>query len=74
MEEVKTIYNKLKNGNSLETQFWSDDVEIDYDSPLIKLVDKVWNMKEDYIPTKEEIEQLNKEIEEYYKEKKNLYK
>ena len=46
--------NKLKNGNSLETQFWSDNVEVDTNSPLIKLIDKVWILKEDYIPRSEE--------------------
>ena len=54
--------NKLKNGNSLETQFWSDNVEVDTNSPLIKLIDKVWILKEDYIPTEKEIKQFNKEI------------
>lgn len=63
--------DKLKNGNSLETQFWSDKVEIDPNSPLTKLVDKVWNSKEDYIPTEEEKEQFNKEMKEYHKKKKN---
>ncbi len=63
--------DKLKNGNSLETQFWSDNVEIDPNSPLTKLIDKVWNSKEDYIPTKEEIEQFDKEMKEYHKNKKN---
>ena len=59
--------NKLKTGNSLETQFWSDDVEVDTNSPLIKLIDKVWNTKEDYIPTDKEIEKFNKEMEDYHK-------
>lgn len=63
--------DKLKNGNSLETQFWSDEVEIDPNSPLTKLVGKIWNSKEDYIPTKEEKEQFNKDMEEYYKKKKD---
>ena len=61
--------DKLKNGNSLETQFWSDNVEIDPNSPLTKLIDKVWNSKEDYIPTEEEIEQFNKEMKEYHRNK-----
>lgn len=63
--------DKLKNGNSLETQFWSDKVEIDPNSPLTKLIDKVWNSKEDYIPTDEEKEQFNKEMKEYHKNKRN---
>lgn len=62
--------DKLKNGNSLETQFWSDEVEVDPNSPLTKLVDKVWNSKEDYIPTEEKIKQFNKEMEEYHKNKR----
>ncbi len=66
--------DKLKNGNSLETQFWSDDVEIDPNSPLTKLVDKLWNTKEDYIPTKEEIEHFNKEMEIYHKSKHSTQK
>ena len=66
--------NKLKNGNSLETQFWSDEVEIDLNSPLTKLVDKLWNSKEDYIPTNKEIEQFNKEMELYHKNKCDLQK
>mgnify|MGYP004667113699 FL=1 len=61
--------DKLKNGNSLETKFWSDNVEIDPNSPLTKLIDKVWNSKEDYIPTEEEIEQFNKEMKEYHRNK-----
>ena len=61
--------DKLKNGNSLETQFWNDEVEIDPNSPLTKLVDKLWNSKEDYIPTDEEIEQFNKEMKEYHRNK-----
>ena len=39
------MIDKLKNGNSLETQFWSDEVKIDPNSPLTKLIDKVWNSK-----------------------------
>ena len=62
--------NKLKNGSSLETQFWSDNVEVDTNSPMIKLIDKVLNLKEDYIPT-EEIKQFNKEMENYHKNKNN---
>lgn len=64
------MINKLKNGNSLETQFWSDEVEINPNSPLIKLINKVWNLKEDYIPTTEETERFNKEMVEYHKKKK----
>ena len=66
--------NKLKNGNSLETQFWSDNVEVDTNSPLIKLIDKVWILKEDYIPTEKEIKQFNKEMEDYHKNKNNTKK
>ena len=64
------MIDKLKNGNSLETQFWSDEVKIDPNSPLTKLIDKVWNSKKDYIPTTEEIERFNKEMVEYHKKKK----
>ncbi len=66
--------DKLKNGNSLETQFWSDDVKVDTNSPLIKLIDKVWNSKEDYIPTAEGKKQFDKEMEEYHKDEKNVQK
>ena len=66
--------NKLKNGNSLETQFWGDEVKVDHDSPLTKLVDKIWNLKDDYIPTDEETEQFNKEMKEYHKNKSNTQK
>lgn len=66
--------NKLKNGNSLETQFWNDNVEVDTNSPLIKLINKVWILKEDYIPTEEEIKQFNKEMEDYHKNKNNTKK
>lgn len=59
--------DKLKNGNSLETQFWSDEVDIDPNSPLAKLVDKLWNAKDDYELTKEEKEQFDKDMEEYHK-------
>ena len=59
--------DKLKNGNSLETQFWSDEVEIDQNSQLTKLINKLWNSKEDYTPTKEEKEQFDKEMKEYHK-------
>lgn len=64
------MIGKLKNGNSLETQFWSDEVKIDPNSPLTKLIDKVWNSKKDYIPTTKETERFNKEMVEYYKKKK----
>ena len=63
------MIGKLKNGNSLETQFWSDKIEIDSNSPLTKLIDKVWNSKKDYIPTTDEIEHFNKEMIEYHKKK-----
>ncbi len=59
--------SKLKKGNSLETQFWKDKVKVDSNSPLIKLIDKVWNSKEDYIPTDKEIEEFNKEMKKYHK-------
>ena len=65
------MIDKLKNGNSLETQFWSDEVKIDPNSPLTKLIDKVWNSKKDYIPTTKETERFNKEMVEYYKKKKD---
>jgi len=60
--------NKLKKGKSLETQFWSDEVEIDPNSPLTKLVDKVWNSKDDYELTKEERKQFDNDMKEYYKD------
>ena len=66
--------DKLKNGNSLETQFWSDEVKIDPNSPLTKLVNKVWNSEKDYTPTKEEKKQLDKDMKEYYKNKNNTQK
>lgn len=66
--------NKLKNGNSLETQFWSDEVEIDPKSPLTKLVDKVWTSEEDYIPTEKEIKQFAKDMKEYHKNKSSAQK
>ena len=66
--------DKLKNGNSLETQFWSDEVEIDPNSPLTKLVNKLWNSKEDYIPTNKEIEQFNREMKLYHKSKQRTQK
>lgn len=62
--------DKLKYGNSLETQFWSDKTKIDSNSPLTKLIDKIWNTKNDYIPTKEEKEQFKKDMEKYHKKKK----
>lgn len=69
--KFKYIDLSRKNDNSLETQFWSDNVEVDTNSPMIKLIDKVWNLKEDYIPTEEEIKQFNKEMENYHKNKNN---
>ena len=62
--------DKLKYGNSLETQFWNDNVEIDKDNPLSKLLDRLWNSKEDYMPTEEECKQFEREEKEYYKNKK----
>ena len=62
--------DKLKYGNSLETQFWSDKTKIDSNSPLTKLIDKIWNTKNDYIPTKEEKEQFKKDMEKNHKKKK----
>lgn len=64
--------NKLKNGNSLEIQFWSDEVEVDSKSPLTKLINKVWTAEKDYIPTEEEIEQLYKDMREYHKNKSSI--
>ena len=66
--------DKLKYGNSLETQFWNDNVEIDKNSPFSKLVDKLWNSKENYIPTEEERKQFEEEVKKYYKSKKNSTK
>lgn len=66
--------DKLKNGNSLETQFWSDEVKIDPNSPLTKLIDKLWNSKEDYIPINKEIEQFNIEMKLYHKSKQSTQK
>lgn len=66
--------DKLKNGKSLETQFWSDEVKIDTNSPLTKLVNKVWNSEKDYIPTEEEIKQFDKDMKEYHKNKSSTQK
>lgn len=58
---------KLKEGNSLETKFWNDDIEVDENSPFVKYMNKIWNLKEaDYTPTKEEREQLEKDMKEYF--------
>lgn len=62
-----TKKDKLKNGNSLETQFWSDNVIVDKNSPLTKLANKLWNSKEDYIPTQEEKKKYKNDMEEYHK-------
>lgn len=62
-----TKKDKLKNGNSLETQFWSDNVKVDKNSPLTKLANKLWNSKEDYIPTQEEKKKYKNDMEEYHK-------
>lgn len=62
-----TKKDKLKNGNSLETQFWSDNVKVDKNSPLTKLANKLWNSKEDYIPTQEEKKNYKNDMEEYHK-------
>ena len=65
----KMIYmkkdNKLKYGNSLETQFWSDNIKVDSNSPLTKIVDKLQNCK-DYIPTAEEKEKFDKDMKKYH--------
>lgn len=66
--------DKLKNGKSLETQFWSDEVKIDTNSPLTKLVNKVWNSEKDYIPTEEETKQFDKDMKEYHKNKSSTQK
>lgn len=63
--------DKLKYGNSLETQFWNDNVEVDKNSPLIKLVDKLWNSKEDYIPTKAEWQKFEEDMKKYHRNKKS---
>lgn len=62
-----TKKDKLKDGNSLETQFWSDNVKVDKNSPLTKLANKLWNSKEDYIPTQEEKKKYKNDMEEYHK-------
>lgn len=62
-----TKKDKLKDGNSLETQFWSDNVKVDKNSPLTKLANKLWNSKEDYIPTQEEKKNYKNDMEEYHK-------
>lgn len=62
-----TKKDKLKDGNSLETQFWSDNVKVDKNSPLTELVNKLWNSKEDYIPTQEEKKKYKNDMEEYHK-------
>lgn len=33
---------KLKNGNSLETQFWNDNIEIDTSTEFMQEVKKMW--------------------------------
>ena len=63
--------DKLKNGNSLETQFWSDDVEVDHNSPLIKSINKLWDSEEDYHPSKQEMKKLEQDMQEYHKKKNN---
>lgn len=63
--------DKLKYGNSLETQFWNDNVEVDKNSPLIKLIDKLWNSKEDYIPTEAEWQKFEEDMKKYHKNKKS---
>lgn len=60
----------VKKNKTLETQFWSDDVKIDKDSPLTKLVDKLWNSDGDYIPTEEEKKRFDKEMREYHEIKR----
>lgn len=68
---IKTCFSIF----SIHNQFQFYDVNgikikrIDPNSPLTKLVDKLWNSKEDYIPTEEEIEQFNKEMKEYHRNK-----
>lgn len=62
-----TKKDKLKDGNSLETQFWSDNVKVDKNSPLTKLANKLWNSKEDYIPTQEEKKNYKNDMKEYHK-------
>lgn len=62
-----TKKDKLKDGNSLETQFWNDNVKVDKNSPLTKLANKLWNSKEDYIPTQEEKKNYKNDMEEYHK-------
>lgn len=57
---------KTKSCKTLEAQFWSDDVKIDKDSPLTKLVDKLWNSDGDYMPTEDEKKQFDKEMQEYH--------
>lgn len=60
----------VKKNKTLEAQFWSDDVKIDKDSPLTKLVDKLWNSDGDYIPTEEEKKRFDKEMREYHEIKR----
>nr|DAU13562.1 MAG TPA: hypothetical protein [Caudoviricetes sp.] len=62
-----TKKDKLKDGNSLETQFWSDNVKVDKNSPLTELANKLWNSKEDYIPTQEEKKKYKNDMKEYHK-------
>lgn len=39
--------DKLKNGNSLETQFWNDNIEIDTSTEFMQEVKKMWKEFED---------------------------
>lgn len=58
--------DKLKNGNSLETQFWSENVKIDKNSPLYKEIDELWNSKNDYYI---DMDKFNKEMKDYHSTK-----
>lgn len=41
--------DKLKNGNSLETQFWNDNIEVDTSTEFMQEVKKMWEELEKQI-------------------------
>jgi len=63
--------DKLKDGKSLETQFWNDNINVDKNSPLTKIVDDLWGNAQnniDYIPTIKQKEKFIKDMKEYHKD------
>lgn len=39
---MKNKEDKLRNGNSLETQFWNDNIEVDTSTEFMQEVQKMW--------------------------------